>query len=89
MTLDDVKLIDFNSDMSQDEIDMFITDLTKCDTEIFTNILFYLLDNFYFVGTRRESETNPIVKKILKSEYVKEKTGEHLKYIIDHSNQRN
>jgi hypothetical protein len=78
MTLEYVKLFDFNREMNELEIASFINKYIDVDKDTFGLIMLYLTDNFI---TLISTGNNQNVIKILKSNEVKEAFKYHFKDI--------
>lgn len=73
MTLDDVKQMNFESEMSQIEINNFINEMVKLDKDNFSEIFLYILDEIFSLKTLTEKDIiiNNNVKKLFKNDLIK------------------
>ena len=73
MTLDDVKQMNFESEMSQIEINNFINEMMKLDKDNFSEIFLYILDEIFSLKTLTEKDIiiNNNVKKLFKNDLIK------------------
>lgn len=73
MTLDDVKQMNFESEMSQIEINNFINEMVKLDKDNFSEIFLYILDEIFSLKTLTEKDIiiNNNVKKLFKNNLIK------------------
>lgn len=76
MTLDDVKQMNFESEMSQIEINNFINEMMKLDKDNFSEIFVYILDEIVSLKTlnsltEKDIIINNNVKKLFKNDLIK------------------
>jgi len=73
MTLDNVKQMNFESEMSQIEINNFINEMMKLDKDNFSEIFLYILDEIFSLKTLTEKDIiiNNNVKKLFKNDLIK------------------
>lgn len=72
MTLDDVKSMDFDYEMNDEELLKFKTDFFDCDKDTFTRIYLYLIDEKVYYD-RADPKNNVNVEKIMKDKYIQDR----------------
>lgn len=86
MTLEDVKSMDFNREMTDEEINNVIKDMLSLTNKLeFSKIFIYFIDNFYYTidSSNPNPKDNPYIKKILKDDRMKFKIFEFYDNIDD------
>lgn len=86
MTLEDVKLMDFNREMTDEEINNVIEDMLSLTDKLeFSKIFIYFIDNFYYTidSSNPNPKDNPHIKKILKDDRMRFKIYEFYNNIDD------